>query len=266
MKKVALVTLHGMGKIKPNYFGDLEKGLKKRLGDRWSQISFQNVQYAPAMQKPQDALWKDVNGEPNNDIDSSRLRKFFLYSFSDASSLEHSAQRGEGTYLAAQKAIQMKLKRAYRDLKNVNDKHVVIIAQSLGCQVISNYLWDAQKGKNIFKNTDGIAPDELKFLKLKSLKHLITTGCNIPIFVGGMTTRKCFSKPHGDFKWDNYYDPDDALGWPVRQLGKTFEIANDHDINAGGLITSWNPLSHGQYWSDRNVIKPLSNTLEGLLG
>ena len=100
---------------------------------------------------------------------------------------------------------------------------------------------------------------------LKSLINLVTTGCNIPLFISGISDRQCFNKPNDQFKWDNYYDPDDVLGWPLRQLSNSFNIVKDHDINAGGLFTSWNPLSHLKYWSDKDVINPLADILKNLL-
>lgn len=254
-----------MGKIKLSYFSDLEDELKKRLGNDWTRISFQNVQYAPILQKPQKKLWRDMITTEENDIDSTKLRQFFLYGFGDAGSLEYSGRNDKVTYLKVQKQIQTALKHAYLDFDKDNSKPVVIIAQSLGCQVISNYLWDAQKDKNIFENTDSIDPNLLDFLRLKSLKQLVTTGCNIPLFIGGIKNRQCFGKPNDQFKWDNYYDPDDVLGWPLKQLGPSFNIVNDHDINAGGVLTSWNPFSHGKYWSDSDVIRPLANTLMNFL-
>ena len=144
---------------------------------------------------------------------------------------------------------------------NDPNKKVIIIAQSLGGQVISNYLWDASKNLNIFKDTTGTNANELKFLKLKSLQHFITTGCNIPLFVSGLDTRKNFKKPNRNFKWDNYYDPDDVLGWPLNQLDPSYSYVKDRDINAGGLFTSWNPLSHVKYWTDKDVLRPLVNVL-----
>lgn len=265
MKDIALITLHGMGKVKPRYFEDLEDGLKKYLGNEWSRVSFQNVQYAPIMQAPQNKLWDDMISTRSNDLDSTKLRKFFLYGFGDAASLEFSAHNDEKIYIAVEKKIQLALKKAFIELGKDKSKPVIIIAQSLGCQVISNYLWDAEHDKHIFKKTKGKVTNELEFLRLKSLNNLITTGCNIPLFISGISDRKSFTKPNKKFKWDNYYDPDDVLGWPLKQLGTSYKIVNDHDVNVGGIFSSWNPASHGKYWSDKDIIRPLSNKIINLL-
>lgn len=48
------------------------------------------------------------------------------------------------------------------------------------------------------------------------------------------------------------YDADDVLGYPLNIL-ESYAKAGFCEvklINAGGLLTSWNPLSHAKYWSD----------------
>lgn len=265
MRDVALITLHGMGKVKESYYSDLEDGLKKAMGNDWVRVSFQNVQYAPILQEPQTKLWRDMVSAATNDLDATKLRQFFLFGFGDAGSLEYSAYHNQEKYLEVQREIQLALSKAYLDLGSDNSKPVVIIAQSLGGQIISNYLWDAEHDKYVFEEDHSADPDENNFLKLKTLKNLVTTGCNIPLFVSGIEERECFSKPNPAFKWDNYYDPDDVLGWPLKQLGPSYRFITDHDINAGGLFTSWNPFSHGKYWSDKDVVRPLANKLMNLL-
>ncbi|CAM2853614.1 hypothetical protein [Vibrio neptunius] len=265
MKEVALITLHGMGKVKLDYYDELEKALKKELGSEWVKVSFHNVQYAPILQQPQDDLWKAMMSEPSNDLHATRLRQFFLYGFGDAGSLEHSSHRRKDKYLAVQEEIFKTLEYAYADIGENENRPVIIIAQSLGCQVISNYLWDAEHGLNMFENYVDSENKE-SFMKLKTCENLITTGCNIPLFNAGLQERHCFTKPHPSFRWDNYYDPDDVLGWPLRQLDDSYHaIVDDHPINAGSLIASWNPFSHGQYWSDKDVIKPLVSIIRSKL-
>lgn len=265
MKDVGLITIHGMGKTKVNYYDDLEEKLKKKLKSNWTRVSFQNVQYAPYLQDPQNALWRKMVAESDNDLDSTKIRQFFLYGFGDAGSLEYSAYHDHVKYLEVQREVQKAIDRVYLDFQEDKTKPIVIIAQSLGCQVISNYLWDAQNGRHIFENGDSTDQNRSNFRKLKSLKHLITTGCNIPLFVSGLEQRKCFSLPNEDFQWDNYYDPQDVLGWPLAQLDSSYEIVNDHHIDVGGIFTGWNPASHSAYWKDQDIVTPLVNILKSKL-
>lgn len=261
MKELALITLHGMGKVKTSYYSELEEMLKSRLKEKWTRVSFQNVQYAPILQAPEDALWASMVANPENELDGIKLRQFFLFGFGDAGSLEHSAQTDKQQYIEVQREIQKALDHALLDFDGDTKKPIVIIAQSLGCQVVSNYLWDAQHGTNIFSEPSADASERTGFRALKSLTNLVTTGCNIPLFIAGLTDRKCFAKPNDSFVWDNFYDPDDVLGWPLKQLGPTYSIVRDHPINSGGMLSSWNIASHGGYWSDTDVVSPLADIL-----
>jgi hypothetical protein len=68
--------------------------------------------------------------------------------------------------------------------------------------------------------------------------------------------------------WDNYYDPDDVLGWPVKQLdphGQTYDWVQDHAISAGNFLTGWNPASHLGYWTDKDVLNPMVRSIRTLL-
>lgn len=259
-KNIALITLHGMGDYKPNYFDKLHDKLSSKLGLDWSKVSFQPIQYQPILQNNQNNIWQRMNKFP---LDGGILRQFLLYGFSDAGSLEYSARSNiSDQYIQVQKEIIRSLDKAYLDLEDDN-KPVIIIAQSLGCQVISNYLWDADNGLGIFNGMEPDGTEEQKnFRRLKTCKHLITTGCNIPMFVGGLDPIHAIRKPNSNFTWDNYFDRDDVLGWPLSPLSPSYDsIVVDHEINAGGLFSSWSVLSHGKYWTDEQVINPLLKKL-----
>ncbi|PCJ11190.1 MAG: hypothetical protein COB04_19460 [Gammaproteobacteria bacterium] len=255
-KEIAIITLHGMGDYKPNYYEELKSKLAEKLGTDWQKVAFEPVQYQPILQNNQNNIWQRMNRYP---LDGSILRRFLLFGFSDAGSLEYSARSNvSDQYIKVQKEIMQALDKAYVALES-NDKPVIIIAQSLGCQVISNYIWDAKNDLGIFDELEPDASDQLKsFRRLESCVHLLTSGCNIPMFVGGLDPIEAFQKPNDDFTWFNYFDRDDVLGWPLSPLSDSYNaLVRDHEINAGGISSSWNPLSHGKYWTDKDVIKPL---------
>ena len=64
-------------------------------------------------------------------------------------------------------------------------------------------------------------------------------------------------------EWINFYDLDDVIGYPIRPLNDAYKqsVTKDVPINAGGLLSSWNPLSHNSYWTDNDVTKPIARTL-----
>jgi hypothetical protein len=268
MKKIAVLTLHGMGKTEKNYAKGIQDKLTERVGNvAWNDgVHFHPIYFQDILQGHQDAVWARTKGH----VDWKKLRKFFLFSFSDATSLESNKAGPNSVYTQTQKVILDALIDAYNELGKAGP--LVIISHSLGCQVISNYLWDAsrQGGANagIWETQPSNIPagSQLnRFVRGKTLKRLFTTGCNIPIFVAGQRDIKPIPKPNAGFQWHNYYDEDDVLGWPLKPLSPKYaQLVKDHEINAGGglfgsFIKSWNPLSHGEYWSDSDVLGPISS-------
>ena len=180
--------------------------------------------------------------------------KFLLYGISDAAGLEYSRTIPGSVYEKTQRRIFDVMGKAYQALGE-QPAPVIMVAQSLGGQVISNYIWDAHKkpgpvkwGVWRHKHPD-LSEDDKEFRRFRSLRTLFTTGCNIPIFVGGLAPNKIkpINKPNRNFEWKNYFDEDDVLGWPLQPLnlnGGYSTLVEDVAINAGGFFTSWNPLSH----------------------
>ena len=266
-KKIALVTIHGMGTQEDNYYEDLEDRIVKEFGSTVfdSDIELSSVYYQKEFQDNQKRVWDDMQAFP---LDNPLMRKFMLYSFGDAGSLEHSYHHEKTTYLDVQRCIRSALDDAYVGLGR-QAKPVVVIAQSLGCQVLSNYLWDAQHNKGIFAEPgDAISAEQDSFRRLETCKYLITTGCNIPLFVAGLDKVECFARPNPSFTWHNFYDKDDILGWPLSPLSPSFRdmVDLDEDVNAGSPISSWTPFSHTKYWTDNSVLKHLFRQLRLLIG
>ena len=250
-KKIAIITLHGMGETKCDYADELKERLKQALGKEiWSDIYFKSIFYQEELQNRQQSLLDKMPTGVVYRFLWKRLRRFMLHAFSDAATLEHRASEKGSPYDETQLTIRRALDSARKNLTSTNQP-VVIIAHSLGGQVISNYIWDSKKGKKVWCHhpLEEMSQDEVDFLKLKTARLMLTTGCNIPLFVSGFRKIVAFDRPNPQFAWWNYYDKDDVLGWPLKPLSCSYEeLVNDVQINAGGLF-SWTPLSHGGYWN-----------------
>ena len=273
-KQLAVITIHGMGDTQPNYADDLHRALAERVGNsRWSkQIFFKPIYYQDTLQANQTAIFE--RSRPY--IDYMALRKFVLFGFSDAASLEAGKSNPNSKYSQTQALIM----HAFRDaFAAAGDQKipVVLIAHSLGCQVMSNYLWDATRTRPHagiwLKQPDDVSKgsDEDAMLRGKTIRRFFTTGCNIPVFVSGHDQIKPIPKLNPKFEWHNYYDEDDVLGWPLQPLSADYQQrVVDHPINAGGrwfeyLYKSWSPLSHNGYWDDSEFLNPLSTTIGALI-
>ena len=278
-QQVVVFAIHGMGNTQSDFADKLEEKLAYKLGLNWDDVYFDSIYYANVFQENQTRIFNRIKAQ--DDIDWINLRRFLLYGFSDAAGLERNASEIDSPYEKVQNIILDKLDQAH-DIAG-GDAKVVLVAHSLGCQVISNFIWDAQvqdpkQGAWRYGGFDDSPPGSKldKFRRLKNLKFLYFTGCNIPIFAAGIPQNKIkaitsTSKGYS-FKWKNFYDPDDPLGWPLKNLSVKnerqsykFEVNEDNAINSGSFVRSWNPLSHTTYWTDNDVLNPLVEDIEQLI-
>lgn len=267
-KRIAVMTIHGMGDTDRSYAEPLIKKLNSRLDpEAQAEIHYGKIYYQDILQENQETLFENSRSQ----IDQKALRKFLLFGISDAAGLEYSRTKQEGVYKESQKRIFDGLGEAFTAADGVQIP-VILVAQSLGGQVISNYIWDANKQGptwGIWRDDHSSIPAaDLNFRRLKTARTLFTTGCNIPIFVGGLDRANItpIDKPNPGFEWKNYFDEDDVLGWPLQPLSNPYDLlVEDIPINAGRLWESWNPLSHTRYWEDNDFVKPLARHIQAVL-
>jgi hypothetical protein len=275
MGKVALLTIHGMGEQPLDYADDMRRALQHRMGAAFANVDVHSVYYQHLLKPNELDVWNRVH--ERSKVRYDQLRKFILFGFADAAGLENRKEYDDSVYEQA----QMEIARALLAIlaNRGPDTPIVLLAHSLGCQVMSSFVYDAQKRAGgglvtagIWKPgrmADSLTAQQRKFLQCGTVRCYLTTGCNIPVFVAAHQRMdvKPIIKPNPGFSWLNLYDPDDALGWPLQPLEGGYEtLVEDRVVNAGqGILDfmtkSWNPLSHTAYWTDDEVIKPLSAML-----
>jgi len=146
------------------------------------------------------------------------------------------------------------------------DKPLIIIAHSLGSAILSNYIWDEQKNNGLGTNP---------FERMETLTSIVTFRSNIPLFTLALDNIECINFPPHTLppnletkaKWLNFFDGDDVLGYPLKPLSPSYmqTVTEDLQINAGGLFTSWNPISHTEYWTDNDFTKPVAQLIYDLV-
>lgn len=304
--QIALLCMHGMGNLTaPEFQSDIAK-FRQRLADRLPADSFSKI-YIPASgifyskitQDQEDDVWDAMKTKGGLDTGIirrntvNRIRRFIISGFSDATAF--SGFNGSGN-TQPYKEAQVRIYNALEDIhKTCGEVPIILISQSLGCQIMSSYLWDSQlyllnqnggsftiDSRSIWgsANSPSFTTDHDDYLCLKSLKTWFTTGCNIPIFVSGFNdVRAVHNRQHGyNFDWFNYFDYDDVLGYPLAPLSVLFNAQStgygqsyanaitDIQVNAndgilGSISSSWNPMSHTQYWNDDTVLDAVANSL-----
>ncbi|KQZ32707.1 hypothetical protein [Duganella sp. Root1480D1] len=275
MSRVALLTIHGMGEQPLDYADDMRRALSHRMGAAFADVDVHSVYYQHLLKPNELDVWNRTR--ERSTVRYEQLRKFILFGFADAAGLENRKEYDNSVYEQAQIEIARALLAI---LENRGpETPIVLLAHSLGCQVMSSFIYDAQKragggsvAAGIWKPgrmADSLTAEQRKFLQCGTVRTFVTTGCNIPVFVAAHQRMdvKPIIKPNPGFAWLNLYDPDDALGWPLQPLEGGYEtLVEDRVVNAGqGILDfmtkSWNPLSHTAYWTDDEVIKPLAGVL-----
>jgi hypothetical protein len=272
--KLALLIVHGMGDTAPDFHEELVVPLSLRLQGAWDRVAWRPVYYAPVLQRNERAIFDRMRPL----LRWEGLRELMLFGFSDAASLEHKKELAMSPYWQTQRLIVQQLDELFDELAGAAP--LAIVAQSLGCQVMSNYIWDAQQSRayaGIWSAPleDGVPADSPRdrFRRMRSLQLLMTTGCNIPIFVAGHGAIEPIDrgKLGAGFRWINQFDPDDVLGWPLAQLSAAYSaLVEDHAIDASGdtllgRVRSLTPYSHSQYWNTAKVLDRIAGALQEVL-
>ncbi len=257
-KTLGILTLHGMGKQGTGYFKKLARRISRELGvAAWGKIHLESIYYHGQMQQNQGLMWDRMN--VGRDLDSTWFRKKMLYSFSDAANIQnYTSDQSMGRYATHQ--IRQGVNSLNEELAR-DDTPIIAIGQSLGNQVLSNYLWDAQNGNGIFSESPASEAE-----KLVQLRMWFSTGNNMPLFVSGLDEEDIepIQKPNDSLEWFNYYDRDDALGWPLRPVCSKYRDeldVQDYEIQTG--FTTFD--SHVDYWTDGDFIDPLCEKIRGII-
>ena len=274
-RHIALLIVHGMGETAPDFHDELVVPLRTRLQRDWDRIAWRPVYYEPILQRSERAIFEQMRPL----IRWERLRELMLFGFSDAASLEHKKELALSPYWQTQQLILQRLDDLFDELGGVAAP-VAIVAQSLGGQVMSNYIWDAQQAlayAGIWSAalSDGVPADTPRdrFRRMRSLQLFMTTGCNIPVFVAGHAAIEPIdrAKLGAGFRWINQFDADDVLGWPLAQLSAAYAaLVEDHAVNASGntlfgRLRSLTPYSHTQYWSTSSVLDRIADALREMI-
>ena len=250
-RDLGILVIHGMGQQEPNFADDIQADVSKKLTDNdVRRTAWQPVYWADILEKRQNQYLK--NARRNADLDYISLRTFIVSAVGDAAAYRRVGRANQGTYGKIHHRVRNAKKQLDHRLGKSNSP-LMILAHSLGGHIISNFIWDIEKGNSPFQDFSG-------------LKALITFGCNIPLFTFALNKVEPIALPPNAI-WENYYDPDDVLAYPIAPTrGYKGTAVVDKAINVGGLFSSWNPLSHSEYWTDDSLTSPIANHVKRILG
>jgi hypothetical protein len=279
-QKIAIAVIHGIGNPEPGFAGDMIVKLKSAFAAQLAGVSgaahqlvIQPVYWGPVLQKAEDVLWSRLDsGGP---MDFTKLRRFMVNFAADAIAYQPQPQE-KVVYERVHAVVAAAFKELARQAGPAAP--LCVIAHSLGTVIASNYIYDLEvdaRKKLVPKKVRRVM-DKTPLEKGQTLASLYTLGSPIalwslryddygaPIRVPSAPFAKKNPKAPGE--WINFYDQDDVIGYPLKTVNAAYKkaVKEDRAVNVGGLLSSWNPLSHLDYWTDNSVIVPIAQSLASL--
>lgn len=269
--RIGVLIVHGIGNQPAGYADEFIEELKERLKDRGVEdaFAFEPAHWGQALNHREDDLARRL-ASTGSDLDWQTIRReIILGGFGDAIAYAGRSTRPSRIYPDVQRAIHDALARLERTAGDPFAP-LFVLSHSLGCQIVSNYLWDHQK------KIEGSVLGKTPFTRGETIAGWITFGCNMPLFtlawdeeevepvqVPGIHAKHLFPRPAPDdaFGWWNVYDPDDLLGFPLRGLNTRYRntVHEDHTINTGTIFGA-----HTGYWTDSDFTKYVADKLAAL--
>lgn len=276
-QKIAVAVIHGVGVQRSTYAEPVIDELRRRfvellapaVDDPSSSLVLEPVFWAPVLQGPENRLWRRVNRR--GDLDYVRLRRFMIDFAGDAIAYQPGPRERE-----VYEAIHVVVARALRVLARSAGPRapLCVIAHSLGTVIASNYIYDmAHRRRRLVPGRVREIMQETPLERGETFACFYTLGSplavwslryegfGLPIDVPSPRLRRHHPAARGE--WVNFYDRDDVIAYPLRSLNPAYDraVTRDVEVNVGGPLSSWNPLSHTLYWSDEDVTARIARSL-----
>lgn len=271
-KKIGVFIIRGAGKA--NSSNDQEKFVEKikhlLIKDLIDPdlIHFEIADWYAPTQVNQDILLSKFFSADSK-IKARALRRFVINLISDMVAYVGEPNKISNTYQHTHELI-------YQSIKNIENEvetgaPLIIIASSLGTEIISNYIYDRQNASE----PDPLGESELQ--RMETLTSIFMFGNNNPLYIPAYDIETFIpiqfppEKLNPALKniayWGNFYDKNDPLGFPLKPINQHYQlmVTEDVEINVGNILFSWNASSHLSYWKSGKLRKRVARYIKKLL-
>lgn len=270
-KKLGILLIRGSGASGfKRQEGFIKKVLKRldKSGIDTTQIAYKHIDWYSHLQSRQEEIIKRLKAS-NYKLKSWPTRKLILTNIDDLITYGGKPNLPSKTYEKTHELVHKSIVKIKDELQE--NAPLVIIASSMGTEIINNYIWDLQKGISL------PLYGKTAFERLETLVGLFTFGHNLPIFASShnIDSLQPIAFPHQNLApylktqavWENYFDKNDSMGFPIKMINSNYKNAAVHDIqvNVGNLLSFWNLLSHFGYWKSKKLIVRISNFIKEIM-
>ena len=274
-KKIGIGIIHGMGTQNKNFAHTLINDLKSYYGEKndTKDLYFRSIYWADILEKSENALWKNLKMEK---LSFDKLRHFVVHYLADTIAYQKMYEEKKAESKNDRTVyfrVQERISDALKDIQENTEPGapLILIGHSLGTVMLLNYIHDSQKspankktiywnGKTETGNLAGLFLCGSPFALWTLRKEGFGKAINFPgeKIKGNLKTIS---------KWVNFYDKDDVLGFPIKNINSSYKRNKqliDIPVEVDNPVLGWTPLSHDDYFTTISIIKSISGYLQSV--
>lgn len=264
---VAVVFVHGINTHESGYHAPMQAAIDSALPARLrDSVSYRAVYWAERVRHRQQT-YLDAVGRHGLFKDTAH-RRLVIQGLGDAAAYQKTKNFRNSAYYEIQEDVRKVLEDLDQD--NLPDRPLIFIGHSLGCHIVSSFVWDINSIKHwsddrIEKEDEDVAKFAryLKggspFRRLDTLAGLVMMGSNMPLFTFTFGPDRVFpiTRSRGEAespafpgqglnertlnraRWVNYYSRNDLLGFPLKPLNEAYaaeERLTDIEVASEGPL------------------------------
>ena len=250
-RDISIVFVHGIHAHEFSYSHEMQRRLIKHTPKPLrGHLKFKSVFWADIVRGRSQLYLHQARA--GADIVDNQYRRLVVEGLGDAAAYQKTRTRANSAYYQIQDRITDALRDA--DSREDPERPLVFIGHSLGCHIISSYVWDTNRLKQLTQQElmDWDDPeltaraaelaDASPYRRLDTFAGFVTMGSNMPLFTftfgpdkvypisrspaegrsagfpGGRISQNVLAKA----KWLNFYSRNDILGYPLKPLNTAY--------------------------------------------
>ncbi len=264
---VAVVFVHGIHTFAPGYHAKMQNAIEARLPRRLREyVTFRSVFWAERVRERQ-KQYLDAAAQKKL-FPVTPYRSLVVQGLGDAAAYQKTKSFRNSSYYEIQDDVRSVLESL--DADNLPDRPLVFIGHSLGCHIVSSFIWDINTIKNLNAARLAGEGEEVRkfadylrggspFRRLDTLAGLVMMGSNMPLFtftfgpsrIMPITVSRDPSEPpafpgkdlaadlRSRVRWLNYYSRNDLLGYPLKPLNDAYAnepLLEDIEVASEGWL------------------------------
>ena len=301
-RPVSVLLVHGINVSSQDWADPLIGRIKDRLPRDLAAITHCEAAFWANICRPHQKNFLQ-RAQYAGDIRLNNSRRFALEGLGDAAAYQKTPRRFEAPYYLIQKRVREALDRL--DAKDDPNRPLIVIGHSLGCHILSSFIWDVNNIKQLsasdIQQQDPLVEkfhDVLRsgspFRRLDTLAGFVTMGSNMPLFtftferhdvtpITRARPGKAAAFPGAALtdaqkaraRWLNYFSRNDLLAYPWRPLYnmkaeetalQDIHVCSEGWLKSSPLFSPFNAIAaHTRYDRNAKVLQGTADLIRSII-